>query len=592
MAIDKLNKLTTRSSKHTPDPRKPEPPAVFEDKKEAALYGYRYEPKAIGRQDPFIQGGFKPTGVQTRRMNAKVDPNDPNPDNWPTISRFGVDYIPKFRDPPPEDSVGKQTRKRKAEARRAMTAQNTPEQQQQQTTPAEPDKQAEAPQKAPSQKTPSPAKMQTRSSKQIESNSKQVESETPAVSRESTPGPAAATRGASRRRRGVRRGRGGRGRAISISEESSDTSRSTSPVAPTSSRRGRGGRGRGRERSHTSRLPASSPPAPVPIQARPAYIHHTIYNPTSIAPIPPAVAAAVMASTQQQQPQQQQQQQNAEEKEDAAEEARKQKIANSRNPRRTEAMLNHWERFIASGRIRNPKRSKEELESAKAVTEARKASQGPRTGGRKRKREGFGGINTAPISLNTSSSRVVELPPLQPAGPPPPPPPYPDLQAQPPVVPGAVTTVSQPQHPFIHHTQARPVQPSVSRPTPVRRRQPSPPPVKSPSRQLPPPAPVHAPMTHLPLPPRRHVFPPQPQPSLSRFPPPYPGFGPRPPYESPFTSYESPYSSYESPYEHVPPAMHQYPLPQYQMYPPPHPAYSDYYMHYGRPSLPIPGHRP
>lgn len=57
------------------------------------------------------------------------------------------------------------------------------------------------------------------------------------------------------------------------------------------------------------------------------------------------------------------------------EEARRQKIANSKNPKRTKAMLDHWERFNREGRIRNPKRSKAQIESDKAADETRKTKE-------------------------------------------------------------------------------------------------------------------------------------------------------------------------------------------------------------------------
>jgi hypothetical protein len=59
------------------------------------------------------------------------------------------------------------------------------------------------------------------------------------------------------------------------------------------------------------------------------------------------------------------------------EEARRQKILNSKNPKRTKAMLDHWERFNREGRIRNPKRSKAQIESDKAADETRKTKDTP-----------------------------------------------------------------------------------------------------------------------------------------------------------------------------------------------------------------------
>jgi hypothetical protein len=52
---------------------------------------------------------------------------------------------------------------------------------------------------------------------------------------------------------------------------------------------------------------------------------------------------------------------------EAIEEARRVKIANSKNPKRTKAMLDHWDRFNREGRIRNPKRSKAQIEQDRTV---------------------------------------------------------------------------------------------------------------------------------------------------------------------------------------------------------------------------------
>lgn len=102
LAIDKLTRLATRQVlKKTADPRKLERLQVFEDKKEAMLYGYKYNPKetSIGHQDPFLQGGFKPTPTQARKMKAKAADDD-NVDGWTPIIIDGEEYIPGIRQPP------------------------------------------------------------------------------------------------------------------------------------------------------------------------------------------------------------------------------------------------------------------------------------------------------------------------------------------------------------------------------------------------------------------------------------------------------------------------------------------------------------
>ncbi|EEH34714.1 hypothetical protein PAAG_05760 [Paracoccidioides lutzii Pb01] len=100
-AIDKLSRRATRRPlKKAANPRKLGDPRVFEDKKEAMLYGYKHDPREskIGFQDPFVQGGFKPTPTQLKRM--KLNATDPsNIDGWKPITIGGVDYIPGLRPP-------------------------------------------------------------------------------------------------------------------------------------------------------------------------------------------------------------------------------------------------------------------------------------------------------------------------------------------------------------------------------------------------------------------------------------------------------------------------------------------------------------
>ena len=45
------------------NPQAPEDPIVFEDKKEAMLYGYTHKPSEPGNQKPFLQGPLKPTSA-------------------------------------------------------------------------------------------------------------------------------------------------------------------------------------------------------------------------------------------------------------------------------------------------------------------------------------------------------------------------------------------------------------------------------------------------------------------------------------------------------------------------------------------------
>ncbi|KAK2861083.1 hypothetical protein FQN49_004562 [Arthroderma sp. PD_2] len=99
MALEKLIKRATRTSlKKTSNPRELEDPQVYEDKKEAMLYGYKHDPKAsqIGCQDPFAQGGFIPTADQMRKMKASgTEPWKMN--RWASVKENGVECVPKLR---------------------------------------------------------------------------------------------------------------------------------------------------------------------------------------------------------------------------------------------------------------------------------------------------------------------------------------------------------------------------------------------------------------------------------------------------------------------------------------------------------------
>ena len=653
LAIDRLIRRSTRnSSKHIPDPRKPELPEVYEDKKEAALYGYRYEAKAdkINNQDPFVQGGFRPNPAQLRRMKAKVDPSDPNPDGWPSISRFSVPHIPKFRDPPPEDFVGKQTRKRKAAeaaeasgvATRATTAQNTPETQ----APAEKEMEKEKREKQKKEKfeeketrkrtTPavkaahpkpsSPHKtrrsLRTRQGRAT-ATPEEPPAETPPETPASTPGASesvARVSGSGRGRgpgrpRGSRRRRGGRlgrvARRVAVSPSLSVEAETSRPTSP------------GLHESFAAK-PTSSPTTPASIQDRPERedrpesVSSDVSKPkpgkaAAASKLKPAsrpktgkaaaAAAAVAAAAQSQ-----------EENIDPVEAMRRQKIMASKNPRRTEAMLNHWERFNAEGRVRNPKRSREEIEVARADAATKKKPEAPKMGGRRRKLDTTGLIN-GPINIMPD----LLLPPIQAAEPPPiqpllPPPPQPAYSMQPPNLGfgrGGYHEYAGPdQHSLIDHTKAhtkaQPVHPSLERAPP--------PALTSPQSALPPPPTLPPPSTfppgHVPPPSairRASVYPPPLQPALPRpvhpaqIQHPYPQYSPTslPPLSSPsvYHRYESPYGSalYESPYEPVPLGAHVQHAPmqirhyQPHPYPPyhqPQPVYVPYATDYYRPPYP------
>ncbi|KAL4793644.1 hypothetical protein BDV19DRAFT_216326 [Aspergillus venezuelensis] len=355
LAIDKLQKLATRHNlKITSDPRKLERPQVFEDKKEAMLYGYKHDAKEdkVGRQNPFLQGGFKPTPAQYRKMIQKAGPVNPNPDGWRTITKFGVEHVPKFQDPPREDYIAKATRKRKAaELEAASKANDSDEAAATDTaTPAEPD-----------QDYVSSVKRRARRGRQG------TDAEEPGTARP------VSTRG----RGGRPRGRGGaRGGSRAASE---------APLAP---------------------APAVGAPVPGPegpSQARPGAQLVAIEPAPNGGPAAPSPLAALFPPDSDLEPL------------DPAELARRQKIANSKNPKRTEAMLNHWARFNREGRVRNPKRSKAQIEADRAAEAAKKATEVPKLGIKQKKRS-VSPVMPTPPRVETG---LAPAPPPMALGPPP-----------------------------------------------------------------------------------------------------------------------------------------------------------------------------
>ncbi|KAL1994531.1 hypothetical protein VTN49DRAFT_2001 [Thermomyces lanuginosus] len=408
-AIDRLTRYATRHMmKASANPRRTERPEVFEDKKEAMLYGYKHDSREfmIGIQDPFIQGGFRPTPSQLRKMRTAAGSNNPNPDGWKTIRKFGIEYAPKFQDPPNHGYEGKMTRKRKAAQSEAAALQSMASETNGSATPA-----------VESDQEGRPAKRVTRS------RAGKVVGTRDATQRQATPsdsGRPVSRSGSGRGGRG--RGRGGTihrppSRASTASQSKMTTPVTTAAPAPTE-------------------VQAKAPVAPEPPAKGGTLVMAPSTTATSTAPSTTTTAPAVSSTTLST---------NPDEVLDPAELARRQKIANSKNPRRTEAMLNHWVRFNREGRVRNPKRTKAQIEADKRAEAERKAREGPKEGGRKRKANAaaasastdLGGANPPaskaprlePASSGTTSG--VQLAPIQPAtatttsarAPPPPPPP-------------------------------------------------------------------------------------------------------------------------------------------------------------------------
>ena len=293
--------------------------ADFEDKKEAMLYGYKHNyfstntPLAPIRtqQDPFVQGGFVPTPAQARKMIAKKkETGDLNPDGWPAMKKHGVEYHPQMYEPRREPLVPKVTRKRKAAEVEAPTK----------TTDAE-DTQNESADGDETDEDNHPAKRRTRGR-----GGK-------TVAAESTHSDTNSRRGfGPGRGRGRGRGRGGLGRLGS--------SRATFEVTPAPTQPSVRGRGR---RGASSLASSSLPPAETSFQAV-----EPVATESPVESAPTSAKKEALSA-------------------EAIEEARRQKIANSKNPKRTKAMLDHWDRFNREGRIRNPKRSKAQIEQDRTV---------------------------------------------------------------------------------------------------------------------------------------------------------------------------------------------------------------------------------
>ena len=120
MAIERLRQRATEStSRKKPKAHTFEDPAVFEDKKEAMLYGFKHDPSEnrIGRQDPFLQGGFAPTATQLAKMHMEAKARGTrNIDGWTPIIKNGEEYIPMIGPEPPVVKKKKPTNARSKEA--------------------------------------------------------------------------------------------------------------------------------------------------------------------------------------------------------------------------------------------------------------------------------------------------------------------------------------------------------------------------------------------------------------------------------------------------------------------------------------------
>ena len=105
---------------------------VYDEKKTAMLYGYKYDPKvtltSLKVQDPFAQGGFVPTESHMNRMRVQAvaaGSDLKNVDGWEAIEKDGRKMIPRVywqpKKPKPKavQTPPRQTRKRSHEAMEA-----------------------------------------------------------------------------------------------------------------------------------------------------------------------------------------------------------------------------------------------------------------------------------------------------------------------------------------------------------------------------------------------------------------------------------------------------------------------------------------
>ncbi|CRG90245.1 hypothetical protein PISL3812_07288 [Talaromyces islandicus] len=389
LAIEKLGKtINGRSAKKSANPRALDPPDVFRDKREATLYGYKYDPtihdpkkrdakkdSLFRVQDPFIQGGFRPTAAQLRKMQVEAGSNNPNPDGFKTMQKYGQEWAPKFQDPPLHrfDGGMMMTRKRKVPqsevaALKQMSGNDS-------ATPAG-DSDADG----------RPYKRATRSIKVVDPP--QVKTAPP------SPGP----RGRGRGGRGGR-GRGGTSRGgqpghSNLAHIASSTAITEPQADATVSNNGLEA-GSARSRTMTSTPPSETPTPRQPSVAsgqgqaniapapKPALAPATPGAPPALAALPPNLVQPGEVV-------------------DPDELNRRRLIAKSKNPRRTQAMLDHWKRFNSEGRTRNPKRTKAQIEADKRAESERRAHDPPKEPTKIRKRK----TTTVPATDNLAGAQV------------------------------------------------------------------------------------------------------------------------------------------------------------------------------------------
>ncbi|RAO71266.1 uncharacterized protein BHQ10_007278 [Talaromyces amestolkiae] len=391
MAIEDLSKRVTTKPKKSSNPRALDPPEVFRDKKEAMLYGYKYdasihEPKkreannnetTFKCQDPFVQGGFRPTAAQLRKMQTEVGKNNSNPDNFRTMTRNGQEYAPKFQDPPliPFDARGSTNRKRKLPqgeiaALRHPSVHDS-------TTAFESDLDGQ------------PFKRVTRSVNKTENPQTQTAPPSPGT-----------------RPRGGKKRRGQKAQPVNNTTITSQPTNLATNVAFQTVTSNTAGTptdntfSTANETAPSSRAITSPPADGMTSVSGSEQADITPAPMPALAPAAPGAPPALATLPQ-----------NLAEPGEVLSEAelrRRDKIANSKNPRRTMAMLDHWGKFHKDGRTRKPKRTKEQMEADRLAEEARRAN-GQNPPRKRRRKAATSTVDSAATQQQTATASTTTM---------------------------------------------------------------------------------------------------------------------------------------------------------------------------------------
>ncbi|KAK2768396.1 hypothetical protein FQN54_000251 [Arachnomyces sp. PD_36] len=389
-----IGELLAKHAKDTkikhPKYLRPENPVAWEDKKEAMLYGYPHateKKKGMpdlkrGMQDAFLQGGFKATPAQQKRMLEEAGDSN-NYDGWEPIIRNKQPLVPAMR------SLDQDKPKKAVEIKYETSGVgDMGMKKEDQSTPAETDVESQR-----------PTKRQTRShvGKETATPAEQFKTEPTEPAETQTAPPSPPRRGRPRTSKARPRGRPSAANKASTTQASPNKPPPT-PIAPASTHHPSSDPGPDiPEKSSSSTrskrpIPASHLPPPHPHLAQPPSDIHSSDSTASIPPTstsnkPPTSTTTATTTTTTT---------TEQEDEDNAllTPAQLKKIAESDNPARTRAMILHWVKFRKDGRQRKPKRTKAEIEADRAANA---------------QNEGNGGGESATASGSTTPKKVTEM---------------------------------------------------------------------------------------------------------------------------------------------------------------------------------------